>query len=330
MSNKTLETLINEADERHRERDYARELALRQQICEVEPENPYYRHNLALALMNSERLLQALDIFNALVEEYPQLSRAHNNRAVLLLRMGFDPPFLVPTLLQALGTSADVQEFVTHFMNVCGAIAYGLDEGANEALDMLEEAFPDVLKRVSPPELAEKNVKNMELLLAAYRDIARYRAAFAGRRWLAAENALDAAKHKFNELDLANFVRGIDEYVKQYFLLCRDVVAALERVGGDPLVGPAEALREFDDLLRRARSIGVRKGARDSFQARLLEILGWFLTGVMHSLTYLCDPSQEYQQDTVPRNKIAKLSSTSLVDLGHHLSHFPQSAGGRR
>lgn len=324
MANKRLETLFNEADKCHREKDYARELGLRQQICELEPENPYYRHNLALALMNNDRFVGALEIFDTLVEEYPQLSRAHNNRAVLLLRIGVDLPYLVPAFLQALGTSTDVPEFCTHFMNICGAIAYGLDEGANEALDILEEAFPEVLEKVSPPEFAEKNVKNMKLLLAAYRDIAKYRGAFAQRRWRAAENALDAAKHKLNELDLANFVRNIDKYVMQYFSLCRDVVAALERIGGDPLIGPAEALKEFDSLLRRARSIGVRKDARDSLQARLLDILGWFLIGAMHSLTYLCNPTKEYKQDTVPRNTIVKLSSTSLVDLGQDLSYFLQ------
>jgi len=160
MPDKELEALIEEADECHRAKNYARELELRRRICEREPNNPFYEHNLALALMNNERFTEALDLFDRLAAQYPQLSRVHNNRAVLLLRMGFDLPYLVPAFLQALGTSADVPEFLIHFMNICGAIAYGLDEGAIEALDILDEGFPEVLEKVSPPELAEKNIGN--------------------------------------------------------------------------------------------------------------------------------------------------------------------------
>lgn len=321
MTEKELEKLIGEAIACHQNQEYERELELWYKIGEIEPDNPRWKHNFALALMNNNRLVEALELFNILAEEHPDLSRVHNNRAVLLMRMGFELQYLTPVFIQALATSDNIPDFARHFMNLCGAIAYGLDERANEAFDIIGEIFPKALAQVSPPDLLEKNIQTLTGFLDAYRNIAAYREALAQRKWRIAESELSAAKAKLRELGFDNFARGLD-YNLNCLVLYHDLIAMLERLGSDSQLSPSMVLERYEELLQTARSL--RGNEMDSYLGRLSDILGWFLRGAVEALRFLVNPLGEYTSNNVPRSMIAQLTSVSFVDLSRDLTSFLQ------
>jgi tetratricopeptide (TPR) repeat protein len=323
MAENDLDKLWAEADRCHEHQEYEREVELRRKICGIAPNNPICEHNLALALMHNNQLLEALELFNDLAEQHPELSRVHNNRAILLMRLGAEVQYLFPLFMQALVTSADVPEFMRHFMNLCASAAYGLDEGTGEALDMVEEVFPKALEQVSPPDLLDKNMRAISSFLNAYRNIAAWREAFAQRRWRTAELALDATKAGFQKLGLDNFVRGIDIRLAPHFALCRDTVGTLERIGSDSCCpSPSMVLKEYERLIQTAHNLA--ESDKDSPLARLLDILGWFLTGMIRALKFICNPSGRYTTDNVPRSMITRSSSVSFADLGRDLASLLQ------
>ena len=157
VTDEEISKLGDEAMECHLKGEHTRELELWQKVAEQRPDHPMWKHNVALALMNNDRFVEALELFDELVINYPDLSRVHNNRAMLLLRLGFELQDLAPAFLIALMTSEDIGEFTRHFHNFCVAIAYGTDGGALATLEALEDDFPKALAGVSPKELLEKN-----------------------------------------------------------------------------------------------------------------------------------------------------------------------------
>jgi hypothetical protein len=157
MTDDKLQKLIDEAQSCYQSKDYERELELWKIISEIEPENALWMHNIAFASMNTVRLIEAFELLNFLAENHPQLSRVHNNRAILLMRLGMDLQYLIPLFMQALATSRDLGEFMRHFINLCGMAAFGFDDGAGEALDEIEKISIEILKAGAPPEQFEKN-----------------------------------------------------------------------------------------------------------------------------------------------------------------------------
>lgn len=317
MEKINLEKLISEAKICYNNKDFEREVEIWRLVCQSESENPYWKHNLAFALMNNGNLSESLNLFDELVQKYPKLSRAHNNRAILLVRMGADLQHLIPAFTMALTQSEDVPEFLRHFMNLCTATAYGLDSGANQVFDAIEGFLPQILEEVSPKKLLPKNKQVMIKMLQAYRDIAIYREAFARRQWHIAQMALKNAKLKFTELGLDNFDRGIDSKVIPYFELCRNVFGLLEESATNPRLSPELVLVRFKELLEEA--ISLREKSQDSAHLRILDVLGWFMVGMTEMLSFLTKPEGSYRSNHLPQTTIAQLSSSSFVDLGHDI-----------
>jgi tetratricopeptide (TPR) repeat protein len=314
-----LEKLIEEADECYRRQQFPRELELRLMICQIEPENPYYRHNLALALTNNGRYAEALDIFNALAENYPKLSRVHNNRAALLLRLGVDLQYLTPAYILALVNSEDSEDFFRHFINLCGSVAYGLDRNTSEAFDIIEEITTKAIEENFPPEAQDNNVKGIKAFIEAYRDIGLYREALAQKRWRDGEAAINSAKAKLVNIGLGHRADSIEQSVKPYFYLCRDIVEVLEQIGSDKTVSPSFALERYEKLLQAAHSIAENEDPQ-SFLARVLDVLGWFLTAMVEALRFLSNPLTQYAPTDAPRAMISHLTSASYIDLGQELA----------
>jgi len=183
MSEKEIDKLFSGAKHFHRNQEYERELEVWRKVCRIKPANPFFKHNVALALMNSGKYDEAIELFDYLAKKYPGLSRVHNNRANLLMRMGVELQYLTPLFMQALNTSEDVNEFTIHFHNVCGSIVYGVDEGGDEALDTIEEMLPDLLDNISPPDLRQRNKSYISGIMSGYRNMAAYRKSLIQRRW---------------------------------------------------------------------------------------------------------------------------------------------------
>lgn len=314
MVEKEIDKLITNAKYCYQHKDYERELEIWREVCRIQPDNPFFQHNIALALMNSGKYAEALELFDYLQKKYPRLSRVHNNRAKLLMRMGVELQYLIPIFEQALATSEDMGEFIRHFMNLCGCIAYGLDEDAEEGFSLVEGIFPQALGRVSPPDLLEKNTQTMLSMLGAYRHIALYRRAFAQRKWRAAAIALSSATTALRKMGCENFARGIDRNVRQYFNLCRETIGALETLGLDSSISMSAVVEKYQGLLDEAGSLIQRD--KDSFHVRIVEILAWFMRGMIEALEFMVNPLDAYKGNNKPMSMVAKLSAVSYVDLG--------------
>lgn len=321
MNDEELQKLGNEAIACHENKEFERELELWIKISEAEPDNPHWKHNVAFALMNSGRLIEALELFDSLAENHPELSRVHNNRAILLMRLGVDQQYLIPAFIDALATSRDLPEFLRHFMNLCVTVAFGLDEGANTALNKIEEISLKQLERGSPPEQFEKNAEFLREVLAAYRKIAFFREALTKRKWRIAETELNAAETKLRELGLDNFVRGL-QHVKHTSILCRDVVEVIERLGADSSLSPSSVLERLELLFQSARSLAETE--RHSALSRLLDVLGWFLAGIAEPIRFLVSPFNEYSINNMPRSAITQLTLVSFSELGNNLASLLQ------
>jgi len=310
---KSIETLVGEAATYHASKDYAQELEIWREASKVRHGNPYIEHNIALALANNGQFGEALALFDDLARKYPRLSRVHNNRGTLLMRMGVELQFLIPVFREALVTSEDIPEFLRYLSNLCGCIAYGLDAGASEALSAVEQILPEVLRKLSPQEFLQKNIEFTSRLLAVYRTVNAYRQAFARGEWRLAEEAIDRVVREFKEMGLDNFARGMDGQVRRFFTLTRHIVGVVETIGTDPGVSVEKALQKFECLIVETKSLETEE--RKSFHTRLLDILTWFVTGMIHSLQFLANPSVEYREDTLAMSTVARLGSVSYVDL---------------
>ena len=268
MAEKEIDKLIADAKYCYQHKKYERELEIWREVCRIEPDNPFFKHNIALSLMNSGKYTEALELFDYLADKYPRLSRVHNNRAKLLMRMGVELQYLTPLFRQALTTSEDIEEFTVHFHNVCGSIVYGVDEGGDKGLDLIEGMLPDLLKKVSPPDLVRKNIEDMYMILRGFRRMLAYREALIQRKWRTAESALEAAKTEFRELGLDNFARGIDLHTTRYFVLCREVIEPIERISSDSQVSPSKVVENYKKLL--PHSLSLRESDKDSLHGRLV------------------------------------------------------------
>ena len=254
MTEAELQKLIDDAKECYESKKYEQELELWESISDMEPDNPLWKHNIAFALMNTGRLIEALELFNFLAENHPYLSRVHNNRAILLMRLGMDLKYLIPVFGQALAASRDLEDFMRSFINLCATAAFGLDERGNEALDQIKKVSFGILKKGSPPEQFKKNRVVLMKLLVAYKHIGVFREALTARKWRVAETELNAAERKFQDLQLGAFASYV-KHVQHTTRLCRDVVAIIEEFGTDPSVSPDSILKKFERLLQAADSL---------------------------------------------------------------------------
>jgi tetratricopeptide (TPR) repeat protein len=321
MTKEEFNKAVSEAQACHTKGDHARELALWEQVAQHQPGHPMWKHNVALALMNNGRFLEALCIFDDLAEHFPDLSRVHNNRAVLLLRLGFDLQFLAPAFSLALETSRSPQEFSIHFHNQCSAIAYGLEGGAQEALSALENSFLQPLSLITPPDLLRKNEEHFKGIISAFRQIALFRDAFSRKHWVVADQHLNAARLKFRELGMENYDRSLD-YPAKCLKLCQETIGALEELTVDSTLTPDALLRRFTSMFQEARALC--RPDRAGFLDRLVETLGCFLYGCNRALEYLAAPQHPYASDNEPQQQIHQFASTSFTEIGQDLVSFLQ------
>ncbi len=303
----------------HRAGNYARELELWQQVADHEPDHPMWKHNVAFALMNNGRFVEALEIFDVLVIKHPDLSRVHNNRAVLLLRLGFEPQYLIPAFHLALATSKDFGEFARHFHNFCLVIAWGTDTSASEALDGLDEVLPKLLTIFSPKESLEANISIFKKNVFGFKKLAAYREAFASKNWNVAQTELESAKHIFKELGHINF--GLD-WASKCLTLCRETIGTLERLSTDQTLKPDIVLEKFKSLFQETHALRITHPG--DLMTRFIDILGWFLAACKESFRYLSDPSKTYKSNGEPQKQIHHLASDSFTEIGRDLASFVQ------
>jgi tetratricopeptide (TPR) repeat protein len=321
MTEEEFKRAGDEALNCHARGEYARELDLWEQVAKHQPDHPMWKHNVALALMNNGRFVEALRTFDDLAEHFPDLSRVHNNRAVLLMRLGFDLQFLAPAFKLALDTSRSPQEFTIHFHNLCSAIAYGLESGAQQAFDALEGSFRHPLSVITPPELLQKNEDYFKVIISGCRQIALFREAFSKKRWAAAGQHLKSARLKFTEFGLDNYAESLDRPGK-CLKLCRDTIGSLEELTTDATLTPDVLLQRFKSMLQEARAIW--RPDRAGFLDRLMETLGCFLLGSSRALEFLARPQNAYVSDSEPQQQILQFASTSFMEIGQDLVSFLQ------
>lgn len=316
MTDEELKRLGEEAIACHERKQFDRELELWIKISAAQPDMPLWRHNVALALMNCNRLPEAFEAFNKLINSNPDLSRVHNNFAVLLIRMGVDAQHLVPAFVKALETSRDIGEFTRHFYNICVSVSFGLEDDASDVLDTLESTYPELLEKISPADLLDKNKGTLLKLLDAYRKIAAYRKSFAQRKWNVAERELEEAKTKLIEAGFSNPVAGLNN-VSNCHNLCRRTIEIVERIGSDPDWHPEAALEICRHLLKEA--VSLRQTYPENAMRAILDILGWFLTGMCEHLHFLQDPTTRPVPDNETCSALAEVSAFSFREIGYDL-----------
>ncbi|MGC5325188.1 tetratricopeptide repeat protein [Brevibacillus sp. SYSU BS000544] len=319
MENNDNEKLKSEALLYHMSKNYSQELEIWRTLYRSDPTNPYIMHNVALALMNNNQLGDSLVLFNYIIENYPNLSRAHNNRAVLLIRMGADLKELIPAFTVSLILSESTNDFWRHFINICNTIAYGLDRDTSFILKEFEKTVYVILNDRFSKSYLDRNQQSVREIIEAYQYLGEYREAFASRRWTKAEISLNKAKIKFDNLSLSNMSTGIETIIKQYLKICRGVFEVLEEIPTKRL-SIQQALIRYLGLIEEVKQL--ENDCQDSAHLRLINILLWFLIGITNMLGYLLNPIIEYNSDNTPKNAIEYLTSKSLGDLGRDLIIF--------
>ncbi|HEX2076102.1 MAG TPA: hypothetical protein VHG08_00285 [Longimicrobium sp.] len=310
-----LELLERRANHAYSKGRFALEVVYREEIFRRDPANPHAEHNLALSLMHCGEWDRALRIFEQLVEVHPHLSRAHNNRAVLLIWMGAEWHALIPAFMAAVLTSEDLPSFMRHLFNVSRTIAYGLDEGAYELLEMLREELASHIAQRSEPRYRESNAKVVSDIIAAFQAVAEYRKAFARKQWTAANAELTRAEALFRARNLHQFADRFDAEVRPYFDLARDTAQLLELIGHSAMSLPA-AREQCVKLHERA--VPLHRGPEYA-HGQFLEVLGWFLYGSIRAFNYLIEPENYEMPDELAETNIARLTAHSYREFGGEL-----------
>src|SRR5262245_1240503 len=224
MTEEEFQTLVRDVQAAHADGRYDDEAALWERAVAAFPEKPHFLHNLALARMNQGRLQDALQLFEQTIAKDPTLSRAHNNRAALLIRLGVDVSDLLLPFATALATSETTDDFGRHLINLCMVAAYGTDQGGQDVLTVVDTAARTVIEEQCPEHQRGLILEYLSNLIAGFRDVAGFRAALAQRRWKEASGALCSARATFQRASLAGLVGGVDDAVR-YLDLARRIFA---------------------------------------------------------------------------------------------------------
>ncbi|ASJ52462.1 hypothetical protein BP422_02225 [Brevibacillus formosus] len=315
MNDEKYDQLIQEAQESHFSENYQRELDIWMELKASDPDNPAILHNVALALMNLNRYEEALDIFNFLVLMHPYLSRAHNNRAVLLMKMGVEWEELLPDFLNALAFSEDAGGFWRHFVNICTTLTFGFEDDSEEIFDRFEQTTYGVIKERFKDGLNEKTAKDVRGILDCYRTMRRYRQAFALKKWHTAEQFLNKAIEMYLKIGLPNFARGVENYSKTNFALCRDLFIFIEELSSSIEVDILELIDELRHLINRTKQI-IEKNDGASSHFRLLNAIQDFQNGLLQNLIFIATPNIEFVSNKRFRDRIKFLTSNSFISLG--------------
>jgi tetratricopeptide (TPR) repeat protein len=308
--------LITRTMEAHKESRFADEVALWEEVCKERPERLDFLHNVALAKMNAGQWDEALSIFDDLIVRAPKLSRVHNNRASLLVRMGVDVQFLLLDFMTAIYLSEGPEDFTRHVFNAYQAAAHGPDIGGEELLDAIEQPIVSLIEQRFALDQVAKETKFFRELLGAYRYMARYRRALGRKDWRAAEEAVAAAKSAFLSVGLSNFAAGSDAFAERLSLYKR-VFGLLEDIASDAALSPSVAEARANALITEASRI--RSEEPGSVQQRLVDVFGWFLNLLLRELRFLSGASDVYSPVDEEVQIMLWLSSSSFRSVGDDL-----------
>lgn len=318
MDDEKYDQLAQEAQECFYSRNYERELEIWLEIETSDSANPALSHNIALALMNLNRFDEALAIFDYLVEVHPYLSRAHNNRAILLMKMGIEWAELLPDFMNALIFSEDLEGFWRHFVNICNTLSYGFEDFSEDIFKEFEQDVYKIINDLFEGGLDEKTEKTVKEIIECFRDIREFRQAFVLRKWNIAEQFLNKAKENFNKIGLPNFARGLDRNMRTNFILCKEIFLLLEKISSSVDLKVSELINEISNIiLRTNKIIKKRDGASADYQ--LLVAVHCFQNGLLQSLNFLSTPNIEFVSNKSFSDKIKFQTSNSFVDLGKDL-----------
>jgi hypothetical protein len=266
--------------------------------------------------MNQGRLQDALQLFEQTIAKDPTLSRAHNNRAALLIRLGVDVSDLLLPLATALATSETTDDFGRHLINLCMVAAYGTDQGGQDVLTVVDTAARTVIEEQCPEHQRGLILEYLSNLIAGFRDVAGFRAALAQRRWKEASGALCSARATFQRASLAGLVGGVDDAVR-YLDLARRIFAFVEDIAAGRVDDPAEARDKAMQLHENAAKL--RTENPDSLLCRLLDVLGWFLSLLLHQLDFLARAQDSYRRVDDDVQMLIWLSTAAYRRLGDDL-----------
>ncbi len=317
---KRIEVLLRQAAQLYRDNRFKDTVEIWKEICEIEPDNPYWLHNLALALLYSERLDECLPLFAHLLQIAPELSRVHNNFAMAALRLGVSFSGVAHFFIQALMLSKDEGEFYRHLMNSVNSIVYGFEDRteAEAALDRLTECVVQFLEHNSEAEYRKTNQEELTRLINIYRHIARFRSCFGHTEWAAAAEELNTAKHGFSKLGLENFVQGIAR-IEAIFKLARDISSYVEAIGNGFYEHPGSALATCIDLQEQFKRQSYSHPDKYPVLFRLQTLLFTFLDGTSIALQYLDGRSASHEGIEDKCSVIQMLSADYFRDIGQDL-----------
>src|SRR6185312_7394 len=266
--------------------------------------------------MNQGLSQEALRLFDLAIEKAPGLSRAHNNRAALLIRMGADIGDLLVPFGTALATSETTEDFGRHLINLCLVAAYGADHGAPEVLALIGNVARQVIKDQCPEELRPQLFDYVSTLIAGFCHIAAFRSALAQRRWNDAAAAIRSAKSTFVGASLSALATGLDDAAR-YLEVARRIFAFVEEFAAGSFLDPSSALIKAVELHQAAAAL--RKENPDSLLYQLLDVLGWFLALLLHQLEFLIPGEDSYHRIDDDLQVMIWLSTTAYRRLGDDL-----------
>jgi tetratricopeptide (TPR) repeat protein len=317
MSTDQLTILERQAFDAHTSKQYAEEAKAWRAIHELRPDDDQVLSNFASAEMLAGNLYEALDLFERALTINPQLARALNNRAGLRLRMGSDLRELFPEFLRAVELSTSSDEFCWHSLNLCRSAAFGSDDGAPDLFDTIEKrlmAFIDL--NFFPVERCNREKTFFGQLIAAYREIAKYRKEIAQRNWVVAERHLISGQARFNAVGLKNLAEGISRILED-LLLCKEVFGLLEAIAVDESLDAGKVHTLASQLQKTIESTRLTELA--DMQRRLFLVLNAFLVLFTKQLSYLAAPTGEYQPSDASAETLIWLTTSSFRRIGDDL-----------
>ncbi|MFW9997194.1 MAG: tetratricopeptide repeat protein [Candidatus Odinarchaeota archaeon] len=325
MDDADVKDLLSKVEDCRKKKNYRLEVELLEKICKLKPNNPYAKHDLARALENYGKFEEAREIFEEIIAKYPSVSRAHNNYAALLVRMGAEWQTVIPHLIDALFTSQDEIELINHSINLFASISLGYDEDVEGKLNYFESRLPDFIDEACengyfPTDMCKESKKNyykdyLQQLVRVHRKLASYRKYFAERKWHLAEVMLDETIADFSEIKQFNRSKWVDLGIKPIFELSRGVFQILERMINGEQIPPKQVLESYENLFERIKKLSMT----GSSHTNLLNIIGWFLADFIRELRFLAGIDRFYTTDSSPKKIITQQSSFSFTSLGSDL-----------
>lgn len=316
MTDEELSQLSAQAVQAFDERRFDDEATIWEGIVAAFPDRYAFLSNLASARANQGRLLEALQLFDEVLEKAPDLSRAHNNRAAVLLALGVDIQELLPAFAAALETSRSPDEFNRHLYNACNAAAYGPDRDGRDLLDGLELRMQELLIERWSPDQRDEAREHVTTLIEGHRHIADFRSAIAQRHWSEATSALALARETFAAGNHEYHVFATEQ-VTRCLDVARRIFEVMESIGSGRTNSASDAAARLRPLLNELISLSTTQPS--SPMSRFIEVLGWFVTLFLYEVQFLASSDMSYEHVDDDVQAMIWLTSASFRQLGDEL-----------